>query len=106
MQHLAIDLEGFNFVTRETLAGKPVIFRCNRDFLYYALTFYHPERFSRATGGAMALENRLRGHKAPSWLIWTMFHVAHLPRLLKKYDLQLYLNDKPINSWFSMVLDF
>ena len=41
MRNLAINLETFGFIERERLSdGKIKIFRCGRDFLYYAFNYY------------------------------------------------------------------
>jgi len=101
---LSIDLYTFNFVSRETNAkGKPITFRCFRDFLYYSLTFYKPQQYNVSNGGAKVLELRPLGITLPFWLIWTMLHVKHLPRVCKSEDLQLYVNNRPINSYFALL---
>lgn len=98
---LAWELTDIPFVSRETSgAGKPIKFRCNRDFIFYALTFYqrnknawpqHPEQ----------LEYKPFGIKLPFWLMWTMFHVVHTPRILADNKLILFINDHKITSWWS-----
>jgi len=71
---LHIDLQNFYFVTRETdQAGRSVIFRCNRDFLYNALQYFKPEKY-RDTH-PQQLEGRILGVRVPYWNIWIMLHM-------------------------------
>jgi len=46
MKTLPLSLEKIGFVQREKKKdGSTVIYRCGRDFFYYALHFYFPEKF-------------------------------------------------------------
>jgi len=98
--HLNWRIDDIPVVARETdQRGRSIPFRCGRDFIFYALAFHRkPVRHPKD------LESLLRGTKVPSWLIFTMFHVKNVPKLLQQNGLQLVINGKAVSSWAQLVL--
>lgn len=104
MKHLPIAVSDWEFVSREKDSqGKPVIFRCGRDFIYYALHYYRPQLFNQATGGPQAIEHTIWGYHVPSFLLWTTFHLKQLPQLLRNNQLLLHINGQPVSSWWQLI---
>ncbi|OGI97029.1 hypothetical protein A3A11_01850 [Candidatus Nomurabacteria bacterium RIFCSPLOWO2_01_FULL_43_15] len=101
MKNLPINLETFAFYEREKFHGKTVKNRCGRDFLFYALAFYFPEKFGQNKLTAYDLEHRgYLGISVPSYLAWILIQFSRAPEYLKKLGLQLIINDYKINSFF------
>jgi len=102
-----INLKTFGFVTREKLGDKTVIYRCGRDFIYYALHFYFPEKYNPFNNSASELENKNKlGLKLPWWLMWSLLQFRKMPKLLESEGLVLNINGREIDSWFQLVLGF
>jgi hypothetical protein len=63
-------LDTFGFVERERRNGKPAIFRCGRDFLYYALAYYKPGTFNPNKFCPTEIERRgILGLRMPWWMM-------------------------------------
>lgn len=104
MKHLPIKLSDWEFVSREkTSNGKTVPFRCGRDFIYYALHYYQPQLFNRATGGPQAIEKMCFGHTLPTFLLFSAFHLKQLPKLLTRNGLLLRINGQPVRTWWQLI---
>lgn len=104
MRTLPVESHTFGFVKREKKNGKPVGNRCGRDFLYYALHYKLPEKFSplNITPEKMEKEGAL-GLRLPSWLMWTQLQFLFLPRFLKENEITLFINKQQISSFFDFV---
>lgn len=99
MKHLPIDSNNWEFVTREKdPAGKTVIFRCGRNFLYYALHYYHPQIFNLALGGPQALEATIGKRTVPTWLLFSALHLRQLPAILLQHNLLLHIDTQPVRT--------
>lgn len=105
MQTHTRPLESIGFVTREQKNGKSVSFKCARDFLYYALNFYFPERFSPSALNPKEIDNQeLFGTPVPKQLAWTQFHLSRSPQYLHKQGLRLFINNRPVASYLDLLL--
>jgi hypothetical protein len=107
MKSLSVNLETFGFVEREERNGKPVFFRCGRDFLYYALTYYKPERFSPTGFYPEKIEHEgVFGLRMPWWMMWSGLQFTKVPRVLKQNGLYLTINGKKIENHLDFLLAF
>ena len=62
----------FSIPIREEINGKTLSNKCGRDFLYFALHFYHPSVFNTDNLSPLKLDQKkLLGTSVPSWLAWT-----------------------------------
>src|SRR3989344_3906403 len=106
MRNLAINLETFGFIERERLSdGKIKIFRCGRDFLYYAFNYYYPEKFNPEINNPEKLEqSHAFGLPIPFWLYFTSLQFIYVPKFLAENNLKLLINDKQINSFFDFFI--
>lgn len=103
MKHLGIDLGTFPFYSREINNGKVVKNRCGRDFLYYALAYYRPERHGQENN-AFDLEHKGSfGIRVPAWLAWTQIQFLKVPSYLEKENLTLKINGLTIFSFADFV---
>ena len=104
MKTLPITLEEFGFVEREKFKGKTVKNRCGRDFLYYGLHYYLPQKFNDQELTPQGVENRgFFGFKLPSWFMGTMLQFVRMPKYLKQHSLGLFINTQKINSFKDFV---
>lgn len=104
MKTLGKSIEEFSFIEREKEDGKPLKFKCGRDFLYYALNFYLPQEFNRSKNNPQEIDRlALFGLPMPPHFAWTQIQFANIAKLLNKYNLRLYINDIEIKGYFSMV---
>jgi len=104
MKHLLVDLAAFSFFEREKVKGKTLRNRCGRDFLFYALAFYYPEKFGKDKLTAYDLEHQgYFGISVPSYLAWTQIQFARVPKYFKKLELQLVINDCKIKTFTGFV---
>jgi hypothetical protein len=104
MKTLPIPLEKLGFVERERRSGKIVTNRCGRDFLYYALHYYFPDKFNPNGLSPLEVERRgLFGLRLPSWLMWTQLQFVRLPRYLASTGVTLVINDREILSFGALV---
>lgn len=103
MKTLSINLDTFGFVEREKKNGKPIIFRCGRDFLYYALAYYKPNTFSPSKLCPSEIERGgIFGLRVPWWMMWSALQFTKVPNTLKQSGLYLAINGKNIRNY----LDF
>ncbi|MFA6177856.1 MAG: hypothetical protein WC694_03115 [Candidatus Paceibacterota bacterium] len=100
MKTLPINLDTFGFVEREkNNSGKYVLNRCGRDFLYYSLNYFHPDKYnSFAKNPQFIQKNNIFGLSTPPWLAFALLQFIYVPKELKKEKLELFINDKLINS--------
>ncbi len=104
MVNLSRPLEAFGFVERESKNGKQLSFKCGRDFLYYALNFYFPEKFNATAISPSEIDRRkLFGIVVPKYLAWTQLQFLRMPYLLKKNGLALSINNRKISSYLRFV---
>jgi hypothetical protein len=102
--YLAINTETFGFVTRERVNGKLLTNKCGRDFLYYALNYYVPEKHNPAKGNpAHITEQKIFGMRVPSLLAWTSLQFKNAPAYLRSLGLELSINGKPIKGYLDFV---
>jgi hypothetical protein len=105
MKTLPIALDTFGFVEREKKHGKPVIFRCGRDFLYYALTYYKPEVFNPRALCPTEIERKsVFGLRLPWWLMWSALQFTRVPNLLQQNGLYLTINGTTIQQYGNFFL--
>ncbi len=105
MKTLSRPLDTVGFAEREMREGKPVSFKCSRDFLYYALNFYFPERFNPSAIGPAEIDRRkLFGEPQPKLLAWTQLQLANAPKYLESLGLALHINDRRIRSYADLIL--
>lgn len=105
MKTLPIALEKVGFVHREKLEnGKTVAFRCGRDFFYYVLNFYYPDRYNPNNVSPVDIEEEgLFGLRLPHWLMWTMLQFYKAPQYFTKLGLVAYVNGIQFRSYFHFV---
>lgn len=105
MKTLPLPLEKVGFVQREKKKdGGTVIYRCGRDFFYYALHFYFPEKFNPQHISSFELEKRqLLGFKLPYGLMWTMLQFYKAPTYFLKLGLSIHINGVRIRSYFHLM---
>lgn len=105
MRTLNINLEKFGFVEREKINSQSITNRCGRDFAYYCLHYYYPNKFNPQSLNPIEIENKyLFGLQLPSWLMWTQLQFIKLPKYLKENNLKLFINGKSIDSFFDFVI--
>lgn len=104
-KHLPINLSTFGFVEREEIKGKKLIFQCWRDFAYYALHYYYPEKFNRENLNPLEIRSKgIFGIKnLPVWLIWTGLSFYKVPQLFSNLKLSLSVNGMRVKSYFSFI---
>lgn len=103
--HLRINPETFGLIEREKgLDGKPILNRCGRDFLYYALHLLEPETFSPTNLNPVEIEREhLFGIPMPALLVWTGLPFMHVPSLMATYNLSLEINGIKITSHWNFM---
>ena len=104
MKNLPINLDTFGFVEREkNNSGKYILNRCGRDFLYYALHYFFPEKYNHLVNNPQYIQkHNIFGLSVHPWFAWTLLQFIYVPKLLTKQNLKLFINDEPIDSF----LDF
>jgi hypothetical protein len=101
---LPINLDKFGFVEREKINNKIVKNRCGRDFLYYSLNYYYPNKFNSNKCNPVQIEKqKIFGLPLPSWLVWTCLPFYKIPKLFRDNNLVLYINDIKIDSFIKFV---
>ncbi len=101
---LSRPIKSFGFVERERRNGKQLHFKCERDFLYFCLNFYFPEKFNAVACNPEEIDRkRLFGTPVPKYLAWTQIQYFDMPGFLKKQGLTLYINNQRISSYFSLM---
>lgn len=105
MVTLSRPLEAISFVERERAHGKVVSFKCGRDFLYYALNFYSPQKFNAQEINPVRIDQEgLFGIPVPKHLAWTQVQFLRMPEFLKKNGLKLFINNRHISSYVDFVI--
>lgn len=102
IKNLAINLDTFGFVQREKgCSGGYVSNRCGRDFLYYALHYFYPEKYNSSTNNPLYIqEHNIFGLSVHPWFTWTLLQFIYAPKLLVEHNLELSINNKNIRSFF------
>ena len=101
---LPIDLETFDFVEREYANEKLVRNKCGRDFLYYSLHYYFPDKFNRNKNNPILIdEDKIFGFPVNDTFSWLLIQFFKVPALFKKLGLSLSINDKQIKNFASFV---
>ena len=104
MKVLPINLDTFGFVEREKKNGIPVVFRCGRDFLYYALNYYKPDTFNPKELCPTEIERRgIFGLRMPWWMMWSTLQFTKVPKIFKQNNLHITINDKHIRRHFDFL---
>lgn len=104
MKTLPIDLKTFGFVEREYINGKVVRNKCGRDFLYYGLHYYFPEKFNKNLNNPVLIEkNKIFGFPVNAIFAWTMIQFYKVPALSKDLGLSLSINSKQIKTFGNFV---
>jgi hypothetical protein len=105
MINLPININTFGFVHREKCNGVSVRYKCGRDFLYYALNYYIPSKFNQDINNPKQIEKeRLFGLPISPPFAWAMLQFIKIPKLLKKYSLDLKINKRKIGSFWSFIV--
>lgn len=98
------DIKTFSFYEREKVGGMYVRNKCGRDFLYYALHYYFPQKFNSEHGNPVEIDKkRLFGISVPSWLAWTQIQFVYVARFFRVKKLVLQINERVITSFFGFV---
>lgn len=102
MKNLPINLNTFGFVEREkNNSGKYILNRCGRDFLYYALHYFYPKKYNQSVNNPQYIQkHNIFGLSVYPWFAWTLLQFVYVPKLLIKHDLELFINNKQIKSFF------
>lgn len=104
IKSLPIDLQSFGFVTRETTNGQVLKNRCGRDFFYYVLNYYYPQKYNPKNLNPAEIERTATfGIKLPAWLIWTGLSFYKIPKLFQTLDLTLEINNKKVETFFDFI---
>jgi hypothetical protein len=100
MKNLSVDLETFGFVERESKNGRKVKNKCGRDFLYYALNYYYPDKFNSAINNPVIIDrNRIFGLPVKENLSWAMIQFYKVPKLFQSLGLDFSINGRKIKSF-------
>ena len=82
-------------------SGKYILNRCGRDFLYYALHYFCPKKYNPLIYNPQYIQkHNTFGLSIHSWFAWTLLQFIYVPRLLARQNLKLFINNKPIKSFF------
>jgi hypothetical protein len=104
MKTLQLKVGEIGFVEREKYKGEYVRNKCGRDFIYFALNFYHPNLFNPTVNNPCSLEsNGLLGLRIPSILSWTLLQFTKLHDFLTQQGLILTINDVSVRSFTSFI---
>ena len=77
--------------------------KCGRDFLYFALNFYLPERFNAQSNNPVMIDQKnYFGKPTPWYLAWTGVQFAHVGTFLKELGFTLHINDQRIDSYLDL----
>lgn len=78
--------------------------KCGRDFLYFALHFYHPTVFNVEKLNPLSIDkHNLLGVPVTPWLAWTQLQFWKAAKFLAKYDLVLSINGRTVRGYSSFV---
>lgn len=104
MKHLPINLDTFGFVQRESNNGVTVKYKCGRDFLYYALSYYFPSKFNKNINNPEEIDKKsIFGIYVPASFAWTMFQFIRMPKFLTENKISLAINQKKITNYYSFI---
>lgn len=106
MTNLPLNLQTFSFTTREKVAGKTLPNQCGRDFFYYVLTYYLPDKYNaEAISPERIRESGLFGARLLSpWLIWTGLTFRKVPKLFSSLGLSFHINGRAVRSYADFIL--
>ena len=106
MKALKRNVGPIGFLNRENdSSGRLAKFRCGRDFLYYTLNYYYPEKFNPSNNNSFEIERQhMLGLRLPWWLMWTQLQFMYLPKLFSRLGLKLTINGAEINSFFLLLV--
>lgn len=91
--------QSYSFVSRERRGGRLLANKCGRDFLYYALQHYYPERFNAEVVVPAELEAAgFFGYPVPSWLAWSQVQYWRTPARLAELGLFWQINDRTVRG--------
>ncbi|MBI2623414.1 MAG: hypothetical protein HYW65_02450 [Candidatus Liptonbacteria bacterium] len=100
MKTLKRNIDAISFFEREKYGGQYVRNKCGRDFLYYALNYYYPEKFNNTLNNPTEIDGKkLFGTPVPAWLAWTQIQFWKVPQFLRAQNLQLFINSCAITSF-------
>lgn len=102
MKNLPINLKTFGFVEREkNNSGKYILNRCGRDFLYYAFHYFYPKKYNLSVNNPQYIQkHNIFGLPVHPWFAWTLLQFVYVPKLLIENNLELFINNKNIKSFF------
>lgn len=104
MSTLHVDPSQIGFVEREKKNGEHVSNKCGRDFLYFALNFYDPEKFNPQNLNPIEIDTRgFFGVPMPAQFAWTQLQFAKAPEFLKANGCSLIINDVLVQSYLDFV---
>lgn len=104
MKNLPINLDTFGFVKREACNGVTVKYKCGRDFLYYALSYYFPSKFNKNVNSPEQIDKkRIFGFPVPTLFAWTMLQFIRIPKFLMENKLVLSLNQRKVYNYFDFI---
>mgnify|MGYP001563593309 CR=1 FL=1 len=104
MKTLPINLNTFDFFEREYINGKKVLNKCGRDFLYYSLHYYFPDKFNKNINNPLLIDkNKIFGFPVKAGFAWLMIQFFKVPALFKELGLSLSINGKQVKTFGNFV---
>ncbi len=104
MKNLPIDIDTFGFVQRESHNGVTVKYKCGRDFLYYALSYYFPSKFNRSFNNPEQIDKKgTFGFSVSTSFAWTMLQFIRMPKFLMENKLALSINQKKVSNYLGFI---
>jgi hypothetical protein len=105
MPFLPINKKTFGFVQREKIKGKTQKNKCGRDFLYYCLNYYYPQKFNSKNLNPLEIERkRIFGYKISPFFAWTSLQFVKIPKSFNQLDLELQINGRKIHSFSEFLI--
>lgn len=105
IKNLPVDLESFAFIERECVEAKKVKNKCGRDFLYYSLHYYFPDKFNYSVNNPLLIDkNKIFGFPVNENFSWLMVQFYKIPTLFRKMGLSLFISDREINNFFDFLV--
>ena len=105
MVTLPINLDTFDFIEREFVNGKKVNNKCGRDFLYYSLHYYFPDKFNRNINNPLLIEkNNIFSFSVNAKFAWLMIQFFKVPVLFKELGLSLSIGGKQIKTFGNFIV--
>ncbi len=100
MKTLPINIKTFDFVEREWVSGKKINNKCGRDFLYYCLHYYFPEKFNKNLNNPLMIDQKkLFGLPVNAKFAGLMIQFSKVPVLFEKLGLLLSINSREIKTF-------